>query len=140
MTTTHDLPTVAGWWREHDIVLQDRLGWLPGLAELARSERAADRERLWAAFRRAKCANGSMPTPDEPDLAIAGALRFIGNSRCSLAIASIEDIAGEREQPNMPGTIGEHPNWRRRMNQRNPMRGKAARARLEAFVSARNRE
>ena len=79
-----------------------------------------------------------MPTPDEPDLAIAGALRFIGKSRCSLAIAPIEDIAGERDQPNMPGTIGQHPNWRRRMKQRKVIRERTARARLEAFVSARN--
>jgi 4-alpha-glucanotransferase len=26
----------------------------------------------------------------------------------------LDDLAGELEQPNLPGTIAEHPNWRRR--------------------------
>ena len=27
----------------------------------------------------------------------------------------IEDALGLREQPNLPGTLDEHPNWRRRL-------------------------
>ena len=27
----------------------------------------------------------------------------------------IEDLIGVEEQPNLPGTIDEHPNWRRRL-------------------------
>ena len=32
-----------------------------------------------------------------------------------LALFPMEDILGLEEQPNLPGTVDEHPNWRRRM-------------------------
>jgi 4-alpha-glucanotransferase len=32
-----------------------------------------------------------------------------------LALVPIEDVLGLTEQPNLPGTIDEHPNWRRRL-------------------------
>ena len=32
----------------------------------------------------------------------------------SLALIPIEDALGLPDQPNLPGTIDEHPNWRRR--------------------------
>jgi 4-alpha-glucanotransferase len=30
-------------------------------------------------------------------------------------LVQAEDVAGEVEQANLPGTIDEHPNWRRRL-------------------------
>jgi 4-alpha-glucanotransferase len=27
----------------------------------------------------------------------------------------LEDLLGQVEQPNLPGTVMEHPNWRRRL-------------------------
>jgi 4-alpha-glucanotransferase len=39
----------------------------------------------------------------------------IGATPCDLAILPLEDLLGLDEQPNLPGTIDEHPNWRRRM-------------------------
>ncbi|MGH8572629.1 MAG: 4-alpha-glucanotransferase, partial [Gammaproteobacteria bacterium] len=35
----------------------------------------------------------------------------------ALAIVPLEDIAGVAEQPNLPGTVDQHPNWRRRLPQ-----------------------
>jgi len=138
MTTTHDLPTAAGWWSENDIGWQARWGRLRDSEEHERSERAADRERLWSAFRIARCATGRTPSASETEAAVTAALKFIGKSCCDLAMAPIEDIAGEREQPNLPGTIDEHPNWRRRMKQGDLLRDETARGRIAAFVSARN--
>ena len=34
----------------------------------------------------------------------------------SLALIPLEDIVGTTEQPNVPGTINEHPNWRHRFD------------------------
>jgi (1->4)-alpha-D-glucan 1-alpha-D-glucosylmutase len=31
-------------------------------------------------------------------------------------LVQIEDVAGEVEQANLPGTNDEHPNWRRRLS------------------------
>ncbi|MDO3528400.1 4-alpha-glucanotransferase [Ralstonia pseudosolanacearum] len=52
MTSTHDLPTVAGWWTGHDLHWQARLGLLPiGMNETeARTRRMADRRALVGAF------------------------------------------------------------------------------------------
>lgn len=137
MTTTHDLPTVAGWWSGHDIDWQARLGRLRVPEDEERNERVADREKLWSALRHAGCVTGTAPPPDEPDLIITAALQFIGKSHASLAIAAAEDIAGEREQPNLPGTLDEHPNWRRRIRTRDLLRDDRARRRLDAFITAR---
>jgi 4-alpha-glucanotransferase len=30
-------------------------------------------------------------------------------------IAPVEDLLARSEQPNLPGTVDEHPNWRRRL-------------------------
>jgi 4-alpha-glucanotransferase len=32
-----------------------------------------------------------------------------------LSLIPLEDFLGQDEQPNLPGTVAEHPNWRRRM-------------------------
>ena len=43
------------------------------------------------------------------------ALRFVGASASELAIVPLEDVVALAEQPNLPGTTDQHPNWRRRM-------------------------
>ncbi|MFM6930960.1 MAG: 4-alpha-glucanotransferase, partial [Novosphingobium sp.] len=55
------------------------------------------------------------PAPDEPEPAVLAALDHVGRSPALLAIAPIEDLLGEAEQPNLPGTTREHPNWQRRL-------------------------
>lgn len=136
-TTTHDLPTVAGWWSERDIDWQARTRTLRKDEARQRGERAADRQRLWSAFKRAKCATGSAPAAQAADATIAAALRYVGRTRCKLAFAPIEDVAGDREQANLPGTVDEHPNWRRRLKTGDLLRDPSARARLQAFIAAR---
>jgi 4-alpha-glucanotransferase len=41
-------------------------------------------------------------------------LGFLGASRARLVIANLEDMWGEMEPQNVPGTTGENPNWRRK--------------------------
>jgi 4-alpha-glucanotransferase len=43
--------------------------------------------------------------------------RFLAASTAALALVQMEDLAGALEQPNLPGTLNEHPNWRRRLDQ-----------------------
>ena len=61
MTSTHDLPTLAGWWSGRDLDWHDRLGDLSDPAE-ARRTRAADREALWQAFGESGAAAGAIAT------------------------------------------------------------------------------
>ena len=46
---------------------------------------------------------------------VDAALAHVGGAGCALAILPLEDALALPEQPNLPGTIDEHPNWRRRL-------------------------
>jgi 4-alpha-glucanotransferase len=61
MTSTHDLPTVAGWWQGSDIAWRQKLHMAGDSAET----RAADRAELWAAFRSSGATTRSIPADDE---------------------------------------------------------------------------
>lgn len=117
MTTTHDLPTVAGWWLGKDIVWRKRLKLFAtrdGAAKAA-ADRKRDRVQLWDAFVRAGVAQGRPPGAHDITRVLAGAIGYLGKTECDLVVLPLEDALGRKEQPNLPGTITEHPNWRRRV-------------------------
>jgi 4-alpha-glucanotransferase len=88
----------------------------PDSSEAAeRDQRAQDRQTLWSAFGHAGVASQAMPAPDQPEPVIDAALAFIGRTPAPLALTPVEDLIGSMEQPNVPGTTDQHPNWRRRM-------------------------
>jgi 4-alpha-glucanotransferase len=41
--------------------------------------------------------------------------RFLARTPSRLMVVQIEDVLGIADQPNIPGTLDEHPNWRRRL-------------------------
>ena len=115
MTGTHDTPTVAGWWTGRDLYWAEQLGRLPADVSRAKAEEIRDWDRglLWSTI-----GDGEpRPAPDDPGPACSAALRHVARSPAALAIAPLEDLLAEPEQPNLPGTITEHPNWRRRLPQ-----------------------
>ena len=122
-TSTHDLPTLRGWWKGRDISERERLGlYDTANAELERRERGRDRQLLLQALRRAGLA------PDEaadradgasaelPDAVLIGAHTFLARTRSRLIAIQLEDLVGMEEQANLPGTVDEHPNWRRKLS------------------------
>ncbi len=100
---THDTPTLRGFAEGRDIDWWQRLGWtMPDEAAKARKARARDVARLCAS-------NGAAP----------GALRdgvhaALAGSPAALVSVQLDDLDGAAEAQNLPGTIDEHPNWRRR--------------------------
>jgi 4-alpha-glucanotransferase len=114
MTTTHDLPTIAGWWRGIDLGWRRRLRGEAGI-DAAEQERAVGRTALWSAFRASGAARGAAPAAEAPGSAVDAALAHVGAAACRLAILPVEDALALPEQPNIPGTTTEHPNWRRRL-------------------------
>ena len=112
MTGTHDTATVAGWWSGRDLEWAERLARLASPPEEEEARRDWDRGLLWATLTHDRCPR---PAPDEPAPVVEAALRHIGASASALAIAPLEDLLAECEQPNLPGTVTEHPNWRRRL-------------------------
>jgi 4-alpha-glucanotransferase len=115
MTTTHDLPTVAGWWRDVDVETRYRVvpASRPDGESQEKKQRAADRRLIWDAFSSADVAEGAAVAAST-DGVVDAAIRFVGETPSELALVPIEDMLGLADQPNLPGTTTEHPNWRRR--------------------------
>lgn len=112
---THDLPTLAGWWQGTDIDERVALG-LVGDAATARADRAREK----ALLTRMLVESGhlaALPAPEVPmDPGLAAAIHaLVAAAPSSLAFAQIEDLAGDADAVNMPGTDKERPNWRRRI-------------------------
>ncbi len=141
LTTTHDLPTVCGWWRGRDIEWRTRLNmYPPGMdPESDWRERERDRHLLWSAMRHVDCVEGDPPSPDQPERALNGALSYVGMTPPRLAITPIEDVLALDEAPNLPGTVHEHPNWRRRLPPGDPFAVPGAEERIKRFVTARKK-
>jgi 4-alpha-glucanotransferase len=113
MTSTHDLPTVAGWWRGSDIETRAQIGLVED-KEKEEAERIKERRSLWRAFRRAGAAVGKLPAPATPLPVTDAAVKFVATTPSQLTLLPLEDALALEEQPNLPGTIDQHPNWRRR--------------------------
>lgn len=118
-TSTHDLPTVAGWWAGRDIEWRSRLGLLADDqdADQEQAQRRRDRAQLAKAL---KLIDGHAPAAalNAADLPASEVLdacaRRLGLTPAPLALLPVEDALGLEEQANLPGTLDEHPNWRRR--------------------------
>jgi len=116
-TSTHDTATMAGWWNGADLTARARLAQLPPgqSLESAALERDADRISLWTALRTANAtAQDAPPPPNEPAAAVDAAVAFLARAPANLALLPLDDALCLLEQPNLPGTINEYPNWRRR--------------------------
>ncbi|MGZ5818869.1 MAG: 4-alpha-glucanotransferase, partial [Burkholderiaceae bacterium] len=101
-TTTHDLPTIAGWWQGRDIDWRASLD----LLEKGQSEEEAhairDRERneLWTALLQAGCAHGEEPEQNAASAPLDAVIDFMSATPAPLAMLPIEDALGLVEQPN----------------------------------------
>ena len=116
---THDTPTLKGWWCGRDIELRHGLG-----RTTARERTAALAAR--AAERRALCRllveEGHAPSDLDPatppheadDATVVAVHALLAGAGSSLLAVQLDDVLGLVEQQNLPGTIDEHPNWRRR--------------------------
>jgi 4-alpha-glucanotransferase len=99
---THDLSTYAGWRCFSDLALKRSLGIDPGESDDARWHALA---MLTDVLRHHAI--------DNDDL--YAVVKFLAQTRSRLLAISLEDLLGVIDQPNIPGTVDEHPNWRRRL-------------------------
>ncbi|HEX2494308.1 MAG TPA: 4-alpha-glucanotransferase [Steroidobacter sp.] len=116
--TTHDLPTLRGWWEEQDLALRDRLDLYPSedLKTQAHQARASDRRELLHALTAVGLWRWH---PDQPLPPYSAALSravhaYLGLSNAAIALIQIEDLIGMTDPVNVPGTDAEHPNWQRK--------------------------
>ncbi len=130
---THDTPTFPAFLAGRDLARRIERGLLaPEAAEAEREGRESGRRALEAhlvaaglaeppaARTKAKGARGERraaaePSPELDPAAVArGAARLVAAGPARTVLVSLEDLWGETEPQNEPGTGPERPNWRRR--------------------------
>ncbi|HTA47262.1 MAG TPA: 4-alpha-glucanotransferase [Bryobacteraceae bacterium] len=120
-STTHDLPTIAGFWTGADIEARLQAGTIDrGAYDRQHAERSRDKQQMLDAL----FAAGLLPSSYEsradriPELtgelhyAIIG---FLAKTPAMLWLVNQEDMTKERDQQNLPGTTAQYPNWSRKM-------------------------
>jgi 4-alpha-glucanotransferase len=106
--STHDLPTAAGFLVGEQVRVRARLGQLAGPVEQEREHADKDRAQLLALLR-----DEGLITADSTNEEIVVAMHeFLARTPCRLVTASLYDVLGVLDQPNLPGTTDEYPNWR----------------------------
>lgn len=121
--STHDLPTLAGFWQGADLDLRTRLNLYANDEQRAAQivSRADDRARLLLALER----EGLLPegtgvhpvsVPEMTPALARAVLRYLARSPAMLSLVQAEDMLGETDQANLPGTVEQHPNWRRKLS------------------------
>jgi 4-alpha-glucanotransferase len=96
--TTHDLPTLAGFWSGTDLADQQRLGMEPNVEDT-----------LAARARFASQIGADDGTP--LDEVVRRAHESLARAPSRIVLAQLEDATGTTERPNMPGTTDGWPNW-----------------------------
>ena len=120
--STHDLPTLSGFWAGRDLALREefKLYSDPAQAAALVAERHTDRRRLLEALVRAgllppEVLDGE-PDPDHLPPRVSEAVHaWLSRTPGMVLMVQAEDVIGEIEQANLPGTSDGHPNWRRRL-------------------------
>jgi 4-alpha-glucanotransferase len=101
-TTTHDLATLAGFAQGRDMEARKAAGLIDEEAyRFQRAAREDEKGRLNAVLE----ATGFTGDP----------IGFLLSTPCTLAVVNQEDLTGETEQQNLPGSTWQYPNWRRKM-------------------------
>jgi 4-alpha-glucanotransferase len=106
---THDTPTLNGFWHGTDIEWWQKVGWLNGRD---RDARHAQRSRQRTSLRDV-CHLSSDANSTEIADAIHGKLAC---APAALVSVQLDDVFGALDAQNLPGTIDDHPNWRRRLS------------------------
>jgi 4-alpha-glucanotransferase len=108
---THDMPTFRAFWESRDVDDLQRLGFFT--AEQARAERE----------RRAEIRRGmESELPHDPgrgeeatyNAVLRRCLEHLAASPARMVLINLEDLWGEAEPQNVPGTSAERPNWQRK--------------------------
>ncbi|MBM4146122.1 MAG: 4-alpha-glucanotransferase [Nitrospira sp.] len=116
--TTHDLPTLYGYWKGRDIETRRSVGKY--LNEAQCEQQVQDRERDKRLILTALKSQGIIAAdfPSDPDMIpemtaelCLAIYKYLALSPCKLLLVSLDDIIGTLDQQNMPGTVDSYPNW-----------------------------
>ncbi len=115
--STHDLPTLAGWWTGRDLHWRQHLDLYPNkeMGINDRQGRVSDRSHLISALDDMNTIdNNALPqqAPAKMNTELSLAVqKFLALAPSHIQLIPLEDTLEIAEQVNIPGTIDEHPNW-----------------------------
>lgn len=116
--TTHDLPTLRGFWLGRDIEIKSQIGFYPSSndAEAEWEQRERDRVAFIKALKREKLlpSKAFQHLPSQISNEFCQAIyAYLARTPSRMLIIPLEDLLGEVETPNFPGIPGSaYPSWR----------------------------
>jgi 4-alpha-glucanotransferase len=120
--TTHDLPTLAGFWLARDIEARHNAGLLHDEAGYHRQleERGREKQKMLDTLFTLGLLPDWFPRRAEATPELTGELHnalvgWLASTPSALLVLNQEDLTKETEQQNLPGTTSEYPSWRRKM-------------------------
>jgi 4-alpha-glucanotransferase len=120
-STTHDLPTLAGFWTGEDIRARRAAETIDDAGE---REQWQAREREKQRLLDLMFAHGLLPAgypreaarlPEWTGELHYAAVGFLASTPSQLLAINQEDLTKEAHQQNLPGTTWQYPNWGRKM-------------------------
>jgi 4-alpha-glucanotransferase len=118
--TTHDLPTLTGYWRGRDIEVRRGLGnYSDDIWHQHINDRKRDKKLILTALRSQGVIPEDYPLDPEEITEMSSALcrsiyQYLARTPCKLLLVSLDDIIGTLDQQNLPGTVDAYPNWIRK--------------------------
>jgi 4-alpha-glucanotransferase len=120
-STTHDLPTLAGFWAGADIAARRDAGTI-GEKEFQEqlAYRAAEKQKMLDLLFAQNLVAGDLPRSADAYPELTGPLHnavigFLALTPSQLLAINQEDLTKELAQQNLPGTTWQYPNWGRKM-------------------------
>jgi 4-alpha-glucanotransferase len=117
--TTHDLPTLPGFWMGRDIELKEELGLYPDdtLIDRDKETRHRDRQAILTALKEARVLPKDYPeasiTTELDETLYRAVYTYLARTPCYLLAVPLEDLLGDRDTPNLPGASQDkYPIWR----------------------------
>ncbi len=120
-STTHDLPTLAGFWTGADIDARRAAGILDDEGYRAQfAARAVEKQKMLDLLFGLDLLPPEMPQTADAYPELIGPLHhaivgFLALTPSQLLCINEEDLTKETAQQNLPGTTWQYPNWARKM-------------------------
>jgi 4-alpha-glucanotransferase len=120
-SSTHDLPTMRGYWLGRDIEARKHAGLIDDNGARQQFEdRRRDRQNMLNALHNEQLLPAWYPRDANQIPEVDGELHqaivaFLARVPSMLLLLNQEDLTKETEQQNLPGSTSEYPNWQRKM-------------------------
>ncbi|MFL6449714.1 MAG: 4-alpha-glucanotransferase [Bryobacteraceae bacterium] len=123
-SSTHDLPTIAGFWHFRDIEARKRAGLIDEYGYSSqREDRRREKQRMLDLLHEEKLLPDRYGRHADLIPEVDGDLHnaifaYLAQVPSMILLLNQEDFTRETEQQNLPGSTAQYPNWQRKMNVR----------------------